>query len=339
MEDSIYPYKSYYLDVFSLINKSVKYKPVIVNRLTGYNDYKYLKKYKNGYLFIVTDFNSKFNDINAITDFFSEYSRVKNCRLEADSISSYDYFNMYKLQIIDYVREKYGKVDFETLNRFMEFGNKSALVDLPSKPSVCTNYKLTYLLGILQHFKPKRWLDMSAGWGDRLIAAYLYGVDYYYGIDPNENNFEAYNEIVKFFEENSDTKTKVKLHKGPAEDAMINYKETFDFIFTSPPFFTFEIYDEKNKNQSVNKYNSIKAWLENFLYVTIDKGWKRLSKNGNFAMYIEDKKEYRFIPELLKYMENKEDCVYDGVIYQAAKDDRYPKKPYKLHTVYCFRKL
>ena len=32
-------------------------------------------------------------------------------------------------------------------------------------------FKITFILTILNHFKPKRWLDLSAGWGDRLIGA------------------------------------------------------------------------------------------------------------------------------------------------------------------------
>jgi hypothetical protein len=47
-------------------------------------------------------------------------------------------------------------------------------------------------LNVLKLFRPRKWLDISAGWGDRLAAAIAYtqlsGGDFekYLGTDPNE---------------------------------------------------------------------------------------------------------------------------------------------------------
>ena len=42
----------------------------------------------------------------------------------------------------------------------------------------CTNFNTTMVMNLLNLFKPKRWLDCSAGWGDRLVGAIAYGCEY-----------------------------------------------------------------------------------------------------------------------------------------------------------------
>lgn len=337
-----YPFKRYYIDIYQLIELAQKYNPVFItknkNKNVLFDILKYNKKlsnYQNDYLIILTDVDSSYYRINDITDFFTEYCRVSSCRREYNDKTPFEYFNENKIKIVKELIDKGRKISFQNLNRYME----------NSKMSPCSNYKLTYLLGILKHFNPKRWLDLSAGWGDRLCAAYLHGVDYYYGIDPSNctNDLRyGYQNIINFFESNN-FKTQAFIHKGAAETSPLVHKNDkigeYDFIFTSPPFYTFELYDESNELQSTNQYKSTKDWLENFLFYTINKSWKYLKKGGNYVMYIEDKKDYPFIKDLLEYMEEKKDCKYNGVIYQAFLDKRYPKKPYKLHTVYSWSKI
>ena len=124
----------------------------------------------------------------------------------------------------------------------------------------------------------------------------------------------------------------------PAEEALLDLNYEPDLVFTSPPYFIIERYS-KDSTQSWQRYKKIDSWLNNFLFVTIDRAWPLLMKGGNYVMYIEDKKEYRFIPKLLQHMRNKSDCKYEGIIYQAFYDERYEKRPYNIHTVYCWKKI
>lgn len=422
----IYPYKKFYLNIDELVYKAINYKPIFYssldlnfksgNSLSGMEGSKNRKfqKYKNGFFFIITKSKrTKFSDgnshsgtefsgedINDITDYFTEHCRVSSCRREYNSITPFEYFNKHKIEIATALENNGLEINFQNLNAFMEkkipgketlswnlkFCSKSIPTEITLKiplepiPALCSNYKLTYLMGILNHFKPKRWLDMSAGWGDRLCSAYIYQIskgslEYYYGIDPSEclNSGEefSYNSIMEYFRtfriknrdfvfKSSKSKSESKflkayIHKGPAETSPLlptNSKgliypelKSYDFIFTSPPFFTFEIYGVDNldgtfgSNQSTDQYNTIDLWLNNFLFKTIDRSWELLEKNGNYLMYIEDKPEYRFIDKMLKFMKTKKGCIYDGIIYQAFYDSKYPKNPYVFHTVYCFRKI
>jgi hypothetical protein len=314
----MYPYKKYYLDIDNLVEKAKKFALSIHG---NYNLPKSLKL-KDKLFYIVTDYkNTDINEINNITDYFTEECRVKTCRREHKELTPYEFF----IKNRDYIYRVLDSEEPEKINKYIE-----------QKYSPCSNYKLTYLLKILQHFKPKRWLDMSAGWGDRLCAAYLSGVEEYYGIDPSDCLHPYYQEIVKWFSERG-YNTKVTLVKDRAEKSF-DFKESFDFIFTSPPFFTYELYDEQNQLQSTNMYKNIDSWLNNFLFKTIDIAWEALENNGVYALYIEEKPQYPFIDKLKKYMLSKSGCKYEGIIYQIYKDERYVKRPYDVHTVYVWRK-
>jgi hypothetical protein len=352
--ESIYPYKKFYIDIDRLIYQALSYKPIYSNGKGLYdvlNFEKNLVKYKGQYLFIITDSSKKNYEINNITDFFTEHCRVSSCQREYSNMTPFEYFNLYKSEIATDLELLNKEINYENLNLYMEnrgFKNiKYNLKDRGYPPTPCSNYKITYLLGILKYFKPKRWLDMSAGWGDRLCSAYLTNIEYYYGIDPsnclNSNIETGYDNIIKYFEELG-SNTKAYIHKGPAESSPLipeKFKseiKSYDFIFTSPPFFTFEIYDKENENQSINQYNTIDLWLNSFLFKTIDRSWELLENKGVYLMYIEDKPEYRFINKMIDYMKSKEGCQYNGIIYQGFYDPKYPKRPYDLHTVYCFGK-
>ena len=338
----VYPYKKYYMNINKLINKAKRYSPVYnknLKQILKLSNRK-LENFNKEFLFIES--NPDFFDINWITDFFTEECRVKTCRREKDSETPFEYFNRNKIEIATYLENNNIEISYKNLNDFMEDRKARKIPYMNFPPSLCSNYKLSFLLSILKYFKPKRWLDMSAGWGDRLIAAYIYGVDEYYGIDPNiclHSNL-GYSSIIDFFS-TKNYKTKAYVHLGQAENAPLfkgNKEIKYDFIFTSPPFFTFELYDSDNVNQSTNVYSSIDLWLHNFLFVTINRAWEVLESGGKYLLYIEDKPSYTFIPELKKYMKDKKDCIYNGVIYQTTYDPKYKKNPYVFHTVYCWTK-
>ena len=204
---------------------------------------------------------------------------------------------------------------------------------------MCSNYKLTYLLGILEYFKPKRWLDLSAGWGDRLISAILKDVDYYVGVDPNPCLQPCYKDIINTLVP-EDKRKNYKVYEDKAESIDLNSLEsgTFDFIFTSPPFFTFEIYSSA-EGQSILSYNTVDIWLNNFLFKSIDNSWDKLEKKGHYALYIEDKPQYRYIDKLLQFMSEKPDCKFKGILYQAFYDDYWANNPYSVKNVYVWTKI
>jgi 16S rRNA G966 N2-methylase RsmD len=325
-----FPYKKYFLDVNKLLLEAQEYKPWYGTEKMRKEAIQELDldKYKEGHTLIFTNFRNE-PEFNFLTDYYTEECRL-NCRLESRELSPHDDFLKNKKDYIELVKKKFGKASYQNLNKFIN-----------SKLKPCTNYKLSYLFGVLDIFKPKKWLDTSAGWGDRLLSALLGGVEQYYGIDPNPCMQPFYKDMVKDLVSKREEKD-FTVVEGKAEDKSIYPKEKFDFIFTSPPFFTFELYNEvgdKKENQSTFNFKSVNEWLHKFLFKMMDNAWPLLEKGGNFVLYIEDKPEYRFISEMLKYMEKKKGSKYNGIIYQVAFDDKWKDNPYIAHTLYCWEKI
>lgn len=109
-------------------------------------------------------------------------------------------------------------------------------------------------------------VDPCFGFGGRILGAYLLAKKYpkkiftYTGYDVNENSKKF---IIDFMKELPVLNNfKWDLFIKSAE--LVNYSN-FDLLFTSPPYFTTEIYEENNKNQSTEKYKNYDEWIQMFL--------------------------------------------------------------------------
>jgi hypothetical protein len=194
----------------------------------------------------------------------------------------------------------------------------------------CTLLNFTRIIYILNFLFPNKsdikYIDSSAGWGDRLIAALLYGVSEYRGYDPNSLMTKNYSEIINYFEKNKlfgyygknkrFDKDKYSVVTKPFEfnyDNEIN--DYFDICISSPPFFTFEKYSDE-ETQSIysdKKVVDISTWLDKFLYPSFRKLLRLIKINGFICWYIEDKPGYKFIDEFINYAK-KLNCIYYGKI-------------------------
>jgi hypothetical protein len=319
-----FPYKSYYLDANKLFYLALQYKPEYIQSERSSET----ELIDRPIFSVITRAN---NLINYLTDCFSEQERIK-CRV---SLRDTETLALSPLQFYQKNKEKLVKI-LDKQGKKLTFRNLNNLIYESKGVKACTNYKITYLLGILEKFRPKRWLDSSGGWGDRLLSACIshrkYGLEEYVSIDPNTALNPYYNEIVKQF---GTEKFRTKFYIEKAEDfSTENYLGRFDFIFTSPPFFTYEIYTEEQKKDK--NLANIRDWLDNFLFVVLRKSYEMLSSGGNLLMYIEDKPDYRFIPEFIEYTVSL-GLKYEGFIQQIYKDPKYPgKDTYK--KVYWFKK-
>ena len=62
----------------------------------------------------------------------------------------------------------------------------------------------------------------------------------------------------------------------------------FDLVFTSPPFFDFEVYTDLPGQSIQGANNKLQTWLVNFLFVALSKAWDRLEPGGHIAIHITD---------------------------------------------------
>ena len=124
-------------------------------------------------------------------------------------------------------------------------------------------------------------LDMCSGWGDRLAGFLASKAATYTGFDPNLRLHEGYRAQIACAERNGDA----VIHWLPFEKAELA-DSSFDFAFTSPPYFNIERYS-KDEGQSFN-YKTLDVWLSKFLFPSVEKTFESLKPNGRMIVNISD---------------------------------------------------
>ena len=240
----------------------------------------------------------------------------------SNNTAPYDSYTKNKYHILKHAYYKYGYINNKIVyDYFFESRHRKMLP--------CNNFNLTVMISLLKVFKPTNMLDFSAGWGDRLIGAIAYNNTKYTGVDPSKCMYKRYLKMIR------------KLAKEPNKYRIINqpFEETdlennvYDFIFTSPPFFTYEIYEKDNKNNLL-KILILELWRDNFLYPSLDKCIKHLEVNKYLTLYIDDFKGFEYIDDMLEYMKNKKNVKYSGIVYFYNYDTNK-----KLRKIYVWKKL
>jgi predicted methyltransferase len=184
------------------------------------------------------------------------------------------------------------------------------------KVKQCTSFSPTIMRGLIKMFKPKTILDPCAGWGDRLVTAILdeNKINKYIGIDPNKSLHKGYQKIIKTYAK-TEYYPKYELICGCAEDIVSKLDETFDMVFTSPPYFDLEIYEEDNVNSSTNKFPTFDSWFDNFLVKMIVDCSTKLSKDGVICININDIPNHNIIEPLIQKINELTDLSFQGIIY------------------------
>ena len=157
---------------------------------------------------------------------------------------------------------------------------------------ICSQFKPNVAKVLYDKLGSENILDFSAGWGDRLAG--FYGSEtgeYYLGIDPRKENLPIYKEQAEFYDKHRtlfEVKKKYEFLESPAEDVdFTKYKDTFDTVFTSPPYFSVERYSYDD-TQSWVRYKTIDKWNEEFLQKTLEKLWVSIKSGGYLLVNIAD---------------------------------------------------
>ena len=243
-----------------------------------------IKKYKT----ITTVLkNIKLYNYHIISDSYTENCRVKSTI--KNELSVWEYFFNKKLREKWLFIDKLEELNTKTLRDSLYYNLHNVELTLFPGIVALTIYKL---------FNATRILDMSCGWGDRLLAAISYenNLQYYYGIDPNKCLFSGYNKIISLAKNTS----KFVMINKPFETVIINKK--FDMMFSSPPYFEFEKYST-DTTQSYIKYRSLNSWLKNFMFVSIKKIYNLLDLNGYLCLNISDTGSIPYVSDILQYIE------------------------------------
>ena len=115
-------------------------------------------------------------------------------------------------------------------------------------------------------------LDFSAGWGGRALAAMSLKIPYY-GFDANTNLKHAYSSMLQTLEPDAE----IHMTFMPSEKADFS-KLKYDLVFTSPPYFTIEQYEQ------MPDYKTKEGFLQTFFIPVALNAWRFLRPGGNMAL-------------------------------------------------------
>ncbi len=312
-----YPYySSYYnLDKKRILNKVNSFKPIIYTKNKPPNilikNNSEFEKFENNY-FIIKDEWKKNEELNYLTDYFSEKVRIK-C-IFTNHPSPFDFWKKNKKRIIKKTLQKYNNLKISYLKEMIYNNTK-----------LCNNFRISIVLTVLKHFQHDRYLDISAGWGDRLLGAIFSNVKRYISADPNLDLQPCYNEIKKTFLKKSQLNNFI-IYPMSFLDIPLEKEEPFDIVFSSPPFFTLEKYSQYNAN-SITKYSNEQKWIDDFFIKSLIKCYNHLKKDGHILLYMGgSKKVFDNMFRLNKIMN------YLGIIHFYE-----PRSPYR--NIFVWKKI
>ena len=142
-------------------------------------------------------------------------------------------------------------------------------------------------------------------------------------IDFIEDFIVVKNNEIRYFE--CVGKKTVRIYNGCAEDLILSEEDDFDLLFTSPPYFKTERYNEGGDGeelQSWKRYDTFEKWRDRFLFKMIQNVTICLRKGGKIMLNIVDPqiktKRYKVCDDMIKYV-CKMGFDYDGWILQRMK--------------------
>lgn len=305
-----FPYKKYYLNVHQLnayFNKLILCKPIIDNdkyefsKKTLHLKSPYFQDNKENITFIQLP---EYNIWNDMLDYYIEKVRIK-CKPKFGRKNAYEMWQKKYVWINDYKNFMKNK-DYKSNDDLLKYTNEF----IYDKSTYCNHFRPSIMKNILDYFKPSSVLDFSSGWGGRLAGCLSeQSVTKYIGIDPNTELFSCYDEIINQF--NIQKKECIMIN-DMAENVDMSKLGNVDLIFTSPPYFDYEVYTQ-NDTQSIVKHKGLKQWIKHFLLPVITNCWTILNYNGHMILSIEDTDTDSYVEFMNMYINEKlPDASYIG---------------------------
>lgn len=200
---------------------------------------------------------------------------------------------------------------------------------------VCDSFDVTVALKLMRMFRAKKVLDFCAGWGDRLIAAIAGGMAYT-GVDINREVFPGYRATIDALVHPVDRSRYVMVN-GAAETAIV--EGVFDLVFTSPPYFSSEVYSTDANNQNSHD-DDVQTWLCRFMFPALRNAWAHIADGGHMLIALGDAWDERGVP--IPYTE----CVnlhigatLPSSVYVGCIAFRYPyRKRSRVNPVWVWKK-
>ncbi len=277
-------------------------------------DYLYNGKYN----YLISEPQKKYH-LYMLSDLFNDHCRVL-CQF-GKHISPYRYYETHRSAI----KEKLEKKNLPPTPLNIREQIYLSTVE-------CSIHNPLIIKYFIEKFSAKNILDFSMGWGDRLIGSLTTNINLYFGTDPNECLHPGYQRIIKLFKPlspNPNLQTQI-MNKG-YQDIKLPENIEFDLLYTSPPYFDYEIYSEDIR-QSVKFAQTEHEWLNKFLYPSILKSVNKIKNGGHVVLYLSQERGKIYMEKFLAWMKTIDDLYYMGNIFFS---DVFLKG---LHPIFIYEK-
>lgn len=229
-------------------------------------DYKY--RYKDKPLGVI----DKSHYYNSVSNYFQQINRMK-CGSNLVDSPYHIWHDKEKLKKMNWHFWRKGALGNSDIN------DSAFRSSFRIGTYTATQFKPNVAKALYEKHDAHKVLDTSCGWGDRLAGFYATNcTELYVGCDPNPEVYNTYKmQCVEYekllgcgnpvLQDNGDhficsgIKT-VIIYNLPSEDVnWKQYKNTFDFYFTSPPYFETERYaNNHSSTQSWSRYPTFESW-------------------------------------------------------------------------------
>lgn len=126
-------------------------------------------------------------------------------------------------------------------------------------------------------YKPHTILDISIGWGGRLVGALSLPNIKYIGFDTNKDLKIPYTKMIT----DLNVKDRVKLiFKDSSKSDFSKY--TYDMVFTSPPYYSKNVLLEKYNYMPI--YKDYEDWVNRFFNPVMINAWNHMVIGGTFCI-------------------------------------------------------
>lgn len=162
-----------------------------------------------------------------------------------------------------------------------------------------TQFPLGHLLDILTTNRLSvggKYIDPCAGWGQRMLASAVLGVDYV-GFDVNAKLIPRLNELGKDIQQFKPDWSFI-IYPQSSADFVPELLDTADFIFTSPPYFNLEYYGDNSLESNNSRDNGYDNWIESFIAPMLINCYNYLKYNHIAAINIKGYKDFDMVADI-----------------------------------------
>lgn len=201
-----------------------------------------------------------------------------------------------------------------------------------------SNFRPLVAKFLMSKFCPKngKVLDLSMGWGARMLAALSLGLDYY-GIDPMtakelDNMFSFLNSRSKIIGKLLSMKDEyeVELKEGMSEDiaSYKNIPDNIDYAIVCPPYFKLEEY--QCAGNSTDTYKEYDEWLEKYWRQTVKNARSKMKHKALFTLVMIEKwGKLELLKDMASIIEQEGFAKVDEMHYKTTRSHLTDKRTSK----------